>query len=91
MRQDDHCCGDLLSKLVQLFVSFFDLLVKSLVFYLQLLEVDQVQAISELFLLLQNLLLVGKSISECDVLQSILMHLLVLKSIHFLPFVKHFL
>ena len=43
--QNDDCRCDLLAKLVQLFIAFFDLLVKGLVLDLQLLEIDQVEPI----------------------------------------------
>ena len=68
VRETDDSGGDLLSKFVQLLVSLFDLLIKSLIFDLQLLEIDQVETICKLLLLLQDLLLVGKSVSEGNVL-----------------------
>jgi hypothetical protein len=44
---------------MKLFVSFLDLLIESLILDLELLEVNQVQTVSELLLLLEDLLLVG--------------------------------
>lgn len=40
MTEDNNSGGDLLSKLMKFFVSLLDLFVKSLVFDLQLLEID---------------------------------------------------
>jgi hypothetical protein len=78
MRQYNHCVRDLLAQLVKFFVSLFDLLVECLVFDLELFEVDEVEAVGELLLLLEDLLLVGEAVPQGDVLEAELVHLLVL-------------
>ena len=78
VRQYHHRVRYLLTQLVQLFVSLFNLLVEGLVLDLELLEVDEVEAVSELLLLLEHLLLVREAVSQRDVLQPKLIHLLVL-------------
>jgi hypothetical protein len=78
MRQYNHRVRDLLAQLVEFFVSLFDLLVECLVFDLELFEVDEVEAVSELLLLLEDLLLVGEAVPQGDVLEAELVHLLVL-------------
>ena len=77
---------DLSSQAGQLLVSLFDLLVKSLVLNLELFVIDQVETLSELFLLLEDLLLVGQTVSQSDVLQTVLMDLLIFSLVGFLPF-----
>jgi hypothetical protein len=47
------------------------------------------KAICELLLLFQNLLLVSEAVTESNILETILMNFLILKSVHFLPFVEH--
>lgn len=89
--QNDYSGGDLLSELVQLFVSLFDLLIKSLVFDLKLLEIDQVKTVCQLLLFLKDLLLVSQSVSKSNVLQSVLMDLLVLQGIHLFPLIQYLL
>jgi hypothetical protein len=91
VRQDDHGLSDLLSKLVELFISLFDLLVKGLILNLQLLEIDQVKTIGELLLLFEDLLFVSQFVSQGNVLQSILMHFLVLERLLLLPLIELFL
>ena len=91
MRKDDDVSGDLVSESVELFVSLFDLLVKGLIFNLELFEIDQMETISQLFSLLEDLLLVGQSISQSDVLKSVLMHLLILKRLTFIPLLQDLL
>lgn len=78
VRQDHHRVRDLLPQLMKFFVSLFDLLVEGLVFDLELFEVDEVEAVCELLLLLEDLLLVGEAVPQGDVLQAELVHLLVL-------------
>jgi len=45
VREDDDSGSDLLSEFVQLLVSFLDLLIQSLIFDLQLLEINQMKTI----------------------------------------------
>ena len=85
MRQDDHSLRDLASQLVQLFVSLFDLFVQGLILDFELLEIDQVETIGQLFLLLQDFLFIGQLVSESNVLEPILMDFLVLQGLTVLP------
>ena len=89
--EDNDRLDDLRPELVQLFVSFLDLLVKSLILNLELLEINEMESISKLLLLLKDLLLVGKTVTQGDVLKSVLMHFLVLELFGFFPFFKLFL
>ena len=59
---------DLTAQAGQLLVPLLDLLVQGLVLNLQLLVIDQVEAFSQLLLLLQDFLLIGQSVSKSDVL-----------------------
>ena len=59
---------DLTAQAGQLLVPLLDLLVQGLVLDLQLLVIDQVEAFSQLLLLLQDFLLIGQSVSKSDVL-----------------------
>ena len=59
MREDDDGGGNLLPEFVQLLVSLLDLFIEGLVLDLQLLEIDQMEAIRQLLLLLQDLLLIS--------------------------------
>jgi len=90
VRKHDHLVDDLSSQPSQLLVSLLDLFVKSLVLNLQLLVVNQVETLSELLLLLQNLLLVSQTISQSNVLQTVLMDLLILCLISVLPLLDDF-
>ena len=91
MRKDDHSGSDLLLQLVEFLITFLDLFVQSLVFDLQLLEVDQVQAIRQLLLLLVHLLKVIVAIPQRNVLQAVLVHLLVFDLLMLLPIIDHFI
>lgn len=91
MRKDDHSGSDLLLQLVEFLITLLDLFVQSLVFDLQLLEVDQVQAIRQLLLLLVHLLKVIVAIPQRNVLQAVLMHLLVFDLLMLLPVIDHFI
>ena len=91
MRKDDHSGSDLLLQLVEFLITFLDLFVQSLVFDLQLLEVDQVQAIRQLLLLLVHLLKVIIAIPQRNVLQAVLVHLLVFDLLMLLPVIDHFI
>ena len=91
MRKDDHSSSDLLLQLVEFLITLLDLFVQSLVFDLQLLEVDQVQAIRQLLLLLVHLLKVIVAIPQRNVLQAVLMHLLVFDLLMLLPVIDHFI
>ena len=73
----------------KLLVSLFNLLVKSLVFDLELFVIDKMETLSKLLLLFENLLLVGQSVSQSDVLEAILMNFLILGFISFLPVLDH--
>jgi len=86
----DRLC-DLLSKLVKFFISFLNFFIQSLIFNLELLKVNKMETISKLFFLFQDFLFVSKSVSQSNVLKSVLMHFLVLKRFTFLPFFKSFL
>jgi hypothetical protein len=58
VREDHHSGSNLLAKFMQFFVSFFNFLVEGLIFNLQLLKIDQMKAVCELFLLLKDFLFV---------------------------------
>ena len=60
MRQNNHSLGDFLSKLVQFLISLLNLLIQGLVLNFELLKIDQMEAICQLLLLLEDLLLVSK-------------------------------
>ena len=70
-------------------VSLFNLLIKSLVLDLELFVIDKMETLSKLLLLFENLLLVGQSVSQSDVLEAILMNFLILGLISFLPIFDH--
>ena len=89
VRKHDHMVDNLTTQTGELLVSLLDLLVESLVFNLQLFIIDQMKTFSKLLLLLEDLLLIGKSVSESNVLQTILMNLLVLSLVSFLPLFDH--
>ena len=76
--QDNNCGCNLLSQLMKLLISLFNLFIESLVLNLELLEINQVQTISQLLLLLQNLLLIGKPVTQGDVLEAELSDFLIL-------------
>ena len=85
MRQHDDMVDDLASKAGQLLVSLLNLLVESLILDLKLLVINKMKTFSQLLLLLQYLLLVSKSVSQSNILESILMHLLIFSLISLLP------
>ena len=85
VRQDDHRGHNLLPQLVQLFVPLLNLLVEGLVLDLELLEVDEVEAVCELLLLLENLLLVGESVAQSNVLKAVLVDFLIATGLVVLP------
>ena len=89
MGKDNDGSRDLVSKFVKIFVTLLDLLVQSLVLNLKLFIIDQMQTVSELLLSAENLLLVGKSVPQCNVLQPILMHFLILGLVMLLPVFDH--
>ena len=68
VRQNDHRVNDLSAQSGEFLVPLFDLLVESLVLNLELLVIDQVETLCELLLLLQDLLLVGETVPQGDVL-----------------------
>ena len=76
-------------ELVKFLVSFLNLLVQGLILNLQLLVIDQVKTISQLFLLTENFLLVSKLIPQGNILESVLVDLLVFSFISFLPLLDH--
>ena len=73
----------------KLLISLFNLLVKSLVLNLELFVIDKMETFSKLLLLLKDLLLVGQSVPQSDVLEAILMNFLILGFISFLPVFNH--
>ena len=73
----------------ELLVSLFNLLIKGLVLDLELFVIDQMETLSKLLLLLENLLLVGQSVPQSDVLETVLMNFLILGFIGFLPVLDH--
>jgi len=85
MRQHDDMVDDLASKTRQLLVPLLDLLVEGLIFDLELLVINEMKTFSQLLLLLQDFLLVSKSVSQSDVLETVLMHFLILGLISLLP------
>ena len=85
VRQHDHMVDNLSAETGQLLVPLLNLLVERLVFNLQLLVIDQVKTFSKLLFLLQYFLLVGETVSERDILQSILMNFLIFGLIGFFP------
>lgn len=78
MRQDHNSKSDFLLEFVQLFVPLLDLLVQSLVFDLQLLEINQMKAVSKLLFFLVDLVEVVMSIAKRNVLETVLMDILIL-------------
>ena len=90
MRKHDDMVNDFGTETSELFVSLFNLLVKGLVLDLELFVIDQVETLSKLLLLLKDLLLVGKSVPQGDVLETILMNFLILGLIGFLPVFDNF-
>lgn len=89
VRQFYDSVSDLLSEFVQLFVTFFDLLIQGLILDLQLLEINQVKAISKLLLLLVLFVQVFVSITQRDVLETVLVDFLVLETFMDLPLFDH--
>lgn len=90
MRDDNDSSTDLPGQLGELFVTLFYLLIKSLVFNLELFKVNEMETISELLLLLEDLLTVSQLILELNVLKSVLMHFRVLGLVSSFPVVDHF-
>lgn len=88
MRDDDDCGHNLLSEPVEVFVSILNLLVQGLVLNLELLKINKMKTIGQLLSLLQDLLLVSETVTKGDVLQTVLMHLLVLHGFVLLPLVE---
>lgn len=78
MRKDDDCLCDLLSQLMELLVSLLNFFIQSLVLNLQLLEINKMKTISELFLFLENLFFISELVSKGDILKTILMDFLIL-------------
>ena len=78
MGQDYDSLSDLLSQFLQFFVSLLDFFIQGLVFDLELLKIDEMQAVSKLLSFLEDLLLIRETVTQSDVLQSVLMHFLVL-------------
>ena len=76
---------DLAAQASQLFVSLLDFLVQRLIFDLELLVINQVKTFGQLLLLLQDFLLVGQSIPQGDILQTILMNFLILGLVGLFP------
>lgn len=76
---------------MKFFISFFNLFVQSLIFNLQLLEIDQMETIGKLFLLLKNLLLICESVSQSNILKSILMDFLIFQTFTVFPVFKSLL
>ena len=76
---------DLAAQASQLFVSLLDLLVQRLIFNLELFVINQVKTFGQLLLLLQDFLLVGQSIPQGDILQTILMNFLILGLVGLFP------
>lgn len=69
---------------MELLISLLNLFIQSLVLDLELLKVDQVQAVSQLLLLLVDLVKIVVSVAQRNVLQTVLMHFLVLETlVHF--------
>lgn len=71
---------------MQLLISLFNLFIECLIFDFELFKINQVQSVSELFLLLEHLLFVGESVPQRDVLQSKLIDLLILLQLLLLLF-----
>mmetsp|Transcript_148178 Transcript_148178/g.258996 ORF Transcript_148178/g.258996 Transcript_148178/m.258996 type:complete len:240 (+) Transcript_148178:915-1634(+) len=84
VRQGVDCGGGLLAQLQQVLVPLFDLLVEGRVLNLQLLEVDQVQSIRQLFLLLQEVAKLLHLVPHLDVIDPHIPDLLVLLFLLFL-------
>lgn len=85
MGKHDHMVDNFASETGQLLVPLLNLLIKRLVFNLELFVIDQVETFSKLLFLFQYFLLVGKTISKCNVLQSILMNFLIFGFIGLFP------
>ena len=89
VRKSVHIPSHLDLELVKLLIPLLNLLIQSLILNLELLVINQVQSIGQLFLLSKYLLLVCKLVSQSDVLQSVLIHLLVLGLICLFPLLDH--
>jgi len=83
--KSDNSIGDFLLQLVKVFISLLDFLIKSLVLYLELLEVDQVKPFSKLLLLFQLLILIRQLIPHGNRLDPILMKLRILCRLFLFP------
>ena len=62
MRHNDDRYSDLPGKLRKFLVTFFDFLIKRLILNLKLLEINQMETISKLFLLFEDFLTVSQLI-----------------------------
>lgn len=89
VRDNDDSGTDLPGKFRELFVTLLNLLVKGLVLDLELLEIDQVETVSQLLLLLEYLFAVSKLITELNVLESVLMYFRVFGLVSSFPVVNH--
>jgi len=89
VRQFDDGVGDLLAELVQFLITLLDLLVEGLVLDLELLEIDQVKTVSQLLLLLVDLVEVLVAIAQRNVLETVLVNFTVLQTLVDLPSLDH--
>jgi len=78
------------AKASQLLVTLFDFLIERLIFNLELFIVDEMQSFGKLFSFLEHFLLVLKTVSQGDVLQTVLMDFLVLGFIGLFPLLDNF-
>jgi hypothetical protein len=74
---------------VKFLVTLLNLFVQGLIFDLKLLEINQVEAISQLLLLLIDLVKVVVTVAQGNILKTVLMHFLVLDTFVDLPLLDH--
>jgi len=88
VRNDDDSGPDFVRKLGQLLIPLFNFLIKRLILDFELLKINKMESISQLFFLLKDFLTVSKLVPQLDVLKSILMYLRVLGIVRSLPIVN---
>lgn len=90
MRYNNDSSTDFPGKLRKFFIALLNLFIKRLVLNFKLLKINEMKSISELLLLLEDLLTVSQLILKLNVLQSVLMHFRVLSLISCFPIIDHF-
>jgi len=88
--QNYYCSCNLFAKLMKLFISFFNLLVESLVLNFELFKIDEMEAIRQLFFLFKDFFEIGMTVAKRNILKTVLVNFLILFSLNTLPILNYF-